>query len=144
MKNIYLLSFTFMFFISAIVVSTHVYSQSKPKGMVKIKVEPPEDFTVFYDRFHADSAFQMSRIRDPLLGMKVEDGQEILWNSESWELMNTKVQDLDPSIFKTKTKLKKKFFEQEVWRESPDYYAAHKFELHGNKWYLVFAYKEIF
>lgn len=111
--------------------------------MVRIKAGPPEEFSVFYDRFHTDSAFQMSRIRDPFLGMKVKEGNEILWNSKNWELMKTRIQDFDPRIFKTKTKKKKKYFEQEVWRENPNYYAAHRFELHGNKWYLVFAYKEI-
>lgn len=142
MKNLFTFSYTLSVFLLAFTFSQPVYSQGKPKGMVKIKGGPPENFIIFYDRFHSDSLFQISRIRDPLLGMKKRQGQEILWTIKDWDLMTTRVQDLDLSVYKTKTKQKKKYFEQEVWSDNPDYYAAHRFQLHGSKWYLVFAFLE--
>lgn len=144
MKNLFRLSSTFIVFLLAFMFSTEVFSQGKPKGMVKIKAGPPEDFSVFYTRFHADSIFQMSRLREPLLGMKKIQGQEIPWTINNWDLMITKVQDMDLSIYRTRVKNKKKYFEQEVWTENQNYFSAHRFELHGSKWHLVFAYQESF
>ena len=144
MKNLFRLSSTFIVFLLAFMFSTEVFSQGKPKGMVKIKAGPPEDFSVFYTRFHSDSIFQMSRLREPLLGMKKIQGQEIPWTINNWDLMITKVQDMDLSIYRTRVKNKKKYFEQEVWTENKNYFSAHRFELHGSKWYLVFAYQESF
>jgi hypothetical protein len=144
MKNLFTISFAVFVFFGSFSFSQPLYSQGKPKGMVKIKGSPPENFFVFYDRFHRDSLFQISRIRDPLFGMKKLQGQEIPWKIKDWDLMTTRVQDMDSSIYKTKIKQKKKFFEQEVWSSIPEYYAAHRFELHGSKWYLVFAFEESF
>ncbi|MFD2201755.1 hypothetical protein [Shivajiella indica] len=136
------LSFIFFMIMSALFYSHDLYGQKKPKGMVKIKGGPPENFDVFYSRFHQDSIFQLSRLKDPLLGMKKINGQETPWTLDNWDYMTTKIQDFDASHYKTKTKRKKKYFEQEIWSENLEYHAAYRFELHGSKWYLVFAYKE--
>lgn len=117
------------------------YSQRKPKSMAKIKGSPPEDFAVFYERFHSDSAFQMSRIRFPLQGL-IDDGyEEIAWTPENWELMRTRIYQVDTTKFKTKVKKKKKYFEQKLWIEGTSFSSKRRFELLGNRWFLVYAYE---
>lgn len=43
----------------------------------------PDDFLKFYDRFHSDFDFQISRIVFPLAG-KIEEAGEGYWQSENW------------------------------------------------------------
>jgi hypothetical protein len=51
----------------------------------------PHDFIEFYNNFHADSTFQMSRIVFPLAGL-VQEGDSILtlvemqWQKEDWKI----------------------------------------------------------
>lgn len=52
----------------------------------------PADFIDFYERFHADSAFQMEHIIWPLEGIPDNAGQRIIdrsfrWNRENWRIM---------------------------------------------------------
>jgi hypothetical protein len=51
-----------------------------------------EDFDKFYDKFHKDSIFQMSRIIFPLDGIKVEYDGEKKWSKK--ELDYTENQNL--------------------------------------------------
>lgn len=52
----------------------------------------PEDFHTFYDAFHSDSAYQMSHIIFPLLGIKQVEKDSILvpiehrWKASEWKL----------------------------------------------------------
>lgn len=109
--------------------------------MAKIKGSPPEEFPVFYERFHSDSAFQMSRIIFPLQGLRVEGMDELPWTPDNWELMRTRIYQVDSTGFKTKVKFKKKYFEQTLWIEGTDFSSKRRFELLGNRWFLVYAYE---
>jgi hypothetical protein len=128
-------------FLFTIFIVTDGFSQRKPTGMSKIKGSPPEEFPVFYERFHADSAFQMSRIIFPLQGLRVEGMDELPWSADNWELMRTRIYQVDSTRFKTKVKLKKKYFEQTLWIEGTNFSSKRRFELLGNRWFLVYAYE---
>lgn len=48
-----------------------------------------DDFDAFYQRFHADSAYQMQHIQFPLPGvsaMSDEDPTTFRWEADSWQL----------------------------------------------------------
>lgn len=131
----------FLVFFFAFFVASDVFAQGKPIGMAKIKGTPPEEFPVFYERFHSDSAFQMSRIMFPLQGLRVEGMEEIPWTAENWELMRTRIYQVDSTRFKTKVKQKKNYFEQTLWIEGTKFSSKRRFELLGNRWFLVYAYE---
>ena len=51
----------------------------------------PDDFHIFYDKFHSDSSFQMNRILFPLKGQtkaidSTKIAQEIFWQQNQWIL----------------------------------------------------------
>ena len=56
------------------------------------KNELPRDFLDFYDKFHADSAYQVDHITWPLRGIprikdqSIEDLENFHWKKENWEL----------------------------------------------------------
>lgn len=140
MKNHFRQVLAFLVFFFTIFVSDS-FSQGKPKSMAKIQGSPPEEFSVFYERFHSDSVFQMSRIRFPLSGIMEIGKEEIPWTPEKWELMRTRIYQVDTTQFKTKVKLKKKYFEQTLWIEGTNFSSKRRFELLGNRWFLVYAYE---
>lgn len=55
----------------------------------------PEDFEIFYDKFHEDSTFQLSHIQFPLEGAKEASGGTVdlmvpvKWNKEDWTMHKT-------------------------------------------------------
>jgi len=133
--------FIYLFLFFSIMVISDCFGQGKPKSMAKIKSSPPEDFAVFYERFHSDSLFQMARIRFPLDGLIVDGNDQIIWTPDNWELMQTRVYQVDTTQFKTKVKKKKKYFEQTLWMEGTNFSSKRRFEILGNRWFLVYAYE---
>jgi hypothetical protein len=141
MENHFKQVLAFLLFFYATIAISETFAQGKPKGMVKIQGSPPEEFPVFYERFHSDSAFQMSRIIFPLQGLRQFGMEEIPWTADNWELMRTRIYEVDTTQFKTKVKLKKKYFEQTLWIEGTQFSSKRRFELLGNRWFLVYAYE---
>lgn len=98
-----------------------------------------EDFDKFYDRFHKDVNFQMSRIKFPLEGEYVDGAQTEKWDKNNWIMMKEKIYDIDRSQFKVQYKKTEDSFFQKVWLENAGFSAEYRFELIGKKWYLVYA-----
>lgn len=101
-----------------------------------------EDFDTFYDRFHADEAFQRSRVRWPLQGMTLEDGDEIPWTRDNFPIMKVRIYDIDTSEYKTEFKKEPSRFTQRVWLEDSEFNSEFRFELIEGKWYLVYVLDE--
>lgn len=141
MKNHYRQESAILVFFFSIFFATEGFGQGKPTGMAKIKGSPSEEFSVFYERFHSDSAFQMSRIIFPLQGLRLKGMNELPWTADNWELMRTRIYQVDSTRFKTKVKLKKKYFQQTLWIEGTNFSSKRRFELLGNRWFLVYAYE---
>ncbi|MFN7045969.1 MAG: hypothetical protein ACK4M1_12300 [Flavobacterium sp.] len=98
-----------------------------------------ENFDGFYDKFHKDSVFQMSRIKFPLDGVKFDSGEEIKWSKNNWTILKTKIFDVDTSEFKIEYKKNNDSFYQKFWIENSGFWGEYKFGLIENKWYLVYA-----
>ena len=98
-----------------------------------------EDFDKFYDKFHKDSIFQMSRIIFPLDGIKVEYDGEKKWSKKNWTTLKTKIYDVDTTEFKIEYKKTNDSFYQKFWIEDSGFWGEYRFGLINNKWYMVFA-----
>jgi hypothetical protein len=98
-----------------------------------------ENFDEFYKKFHSDSLFQISRIKFPLAGKKVDGFEEIKWTKKKWSLMKTMIYDIDTTVFKTEYKKSSKEFKQKIWLENSGFNTEYRFKVIHNKWYLVYA-----
>jgi hypothetical protein len=114
--------------------SANIISSTDPDKTTSI-----ENFDDFYNRFHTDSLFQMSRIKFPLKGIKVDYEGEKKWSGKNWITMKTKIQDVDTSEFSTEYQKTDKSFMEKFWIEDTGYSSEYRFKLIRKKWYLVYA-----
>jgi len=98
-----------------------------------------ENFDKFYDRFHSDSSFQITRIKIPLKGLRFDGEKEIKWSKDTLPFLSTKIYDVDTTEYKVSFKKTETEFKEKVWIENSGFWCEYKFELIDNKWYLVSA-----
>ena len=98
-----------------------------------------EDFDTFYDKFHNDSAFQMSRIQFPLEGKSVSPSGTTQWTRDNWNLIKTKIYNVDTSQYNVNYNKTEDTFTQKVWLEDAGFKWKCRFELIDKKWYLVYV-----
>ena len=99
------------------------------------KTKKPEDFDQFYDRFHKDSSFQVSRLKFPLGGQN-QFGKP--WTTSNWHLLKGKIYDVDKSKFKVDFKKTSTDFYQRVWLDASGFSSESRFKLIDGKWFLVY------
>jgi hypothetical protein len=114
--------------------STHKTATTGQKGKIKI-----ENFDQFYNRFHTDSLFQLSRIKHPLQGKLVDGTESGKWTKENWMLMKTRIYDIDTTQFKTSYQKTDVSFVQKVWIENSGFSSECRFEVLDGKWYLTYV-----
>jgi hypothetical protein len=98
-----------------------------------------EDFDIFYEKFHNDSLFQMSRIKFPLKGVKVDSDGKLEWSKSNWATLKTKIFDIDTTQYKIEYKKTKHSFYQKFWIENSGFWSEYKFDVIDKKWFLVYA-----
>jgi hypothetical protein len=98
-----------------------------------------EDFSKFYNRFHTDYSFQISRIKFPLQGVKVDGFETKNWSRKNWSMMKIKIYDIDTTWYKVNYKKTDNSFTQKFWVQDTGFSSEYRFELIKNKWYLVYA-----
>ncbi|HRD06029.1 MAG: hypothetical protein U0V54_14900 [Saprospiraceae bacterium] len=119
---------------------TVISCSSTKKGQKDI--EGIENFDQFYNRFHSDEGFQLSRIRFPIEGLNIDGNKTTTWNKNNWAVLTVRIFDVDKKKFRTSHKKTATTFEQKVWLEDAGFLSEYKFELIGKKWYLVYAYDQ--
>ncbi len=112
--------------------------ESARQGISKSSIE---SFDSFYDRFHKDSIFQISRLRFPLGGGPDRGDVNEEWTKENWSMLKTKIYDVDTSQYKVYFKKLKKSFTEKVWIVNSGFKLEYRFELIDNKWFLVSAFE---
>ena len=132
-----------LFFKFLIIISLFLYSYDK-REINRISESDNrkiiiEDFDRFYDKFHKDSIFQISRIKFPLDGAKFDSGEEMKWSKNNWTMLKTRIFDVDTTEFKIEFKKNNDSFYQKYWIENSGFWGEYKFKLIENKWYLVYA-----
>ena len=123
--------------------SSNTQKTAEPNGKsstttVSRKKSKVENFDKFYDRFHTDSAFQMSRIKFPLGGGYHTVDNSTKWTAENWHLMTTRVYDVDNNKYKATYSKTETSFTQKIWIDSAGLFVECRFELVDGKWFLVY------
>ena len=125
--------------------SSNTPKVSEPKGQSSAttvaapkKKSKVEDFDKFYDRFHADSAFQMSRIKFPLKGASTNLDKSTSWTPQNWQMLRTRIYDVDKNQYKVKYSKTETSFTQKVWVDGAGFSNECRFELVNGKWFLVY------
>lgn len=98
-----------------------------------------ENFDQFYNRFHSDSLFQLSRIKHPLQGMRMDGSETIKWTKDNWMMMKTKIYDIDTTQYKTSYQKTDVTFNQKVWIENSGFSSECRFEVMDGKWFLTYV-----
>ena len=97
-----------------------------------------EPFDSFYDQFHSDIYFQLSRVQFPLGGELVSiDGGEP-WTKEDWEPHLQKVTDISDPEYDTEIIRKDEEVIDKVWLRDSGFSIERRFEKIKGKWYLVY------
>ena len=101
-----------------------------------------EDFDKFYDRFHTDSLFQISRVKFPIEGFCVSSDTIAKWSTKNWLMIRTRIYDVDKTQYKVSYNKTDKTFTERVWIENAGLVTECRFELIGGKWWLVYLQDE--
>lgn len=85
-----------------------------------------ENFDVFYNEFHSDSFFQISRIKFPLEDHYRDGFEKNKWIKVNRVLLKTKVYDVDTSEFKTEWRKTGTSFVQKYYLENAGFSLEYK------------------
>lgn len=108
----------------------------------KLTDKGDESFDSFYDKFHKDEAFQLSRLKFPMEGMTIDGNKKTKWTSKNWSPLKVRIYDVDKKQFKSSFKKSPTTFEQKIWIEDSGFMSEYKFKLIDKKWYLIYAYEQ--
>lgn len=99
---------------------------------------PSESFDSFYNKFHKDSLFQLSRVTFPLKGYAMDTSENIMvWKKENWIMHKNTTQEMDTSIFKVETEKSPHLYKEKIYIEGGGYSSERVFQKVNGKWYLV-------
>jgi len=100
--------------------------------------ENVEKFEEFYEKFHLDSAFQLSRIKFPIKGNYSDFDTTSNWTSENWELMKLTIDKVDTLEYRIEFEKKEKKVFEGVYCKDCGFSFECEFELIDNKWFLIY------
>ena len=131
-----ILSLIFVFCALALVAGCHSSHKSVPGSAPRLVTE---DFDRFYDRFHTDMEFQLSRVHFPLGGYRADGIQEAKWSKDNWPYMKVRIYDVDTSLYQVSYHKTDREFVQKVWLEDSGFSSEARFILIKKRWYLVYV-----
>ncbi|MEN9610336.1 MAG: hypothetical protein RLZZ628_1150 [Bacteroidota bacterium] len=97
------------------------------------------DFQQFYEKFHADSAYQMAHIQFPVAGADSysSDPNPRPWTPENWIIHKPLIDSLVRSEFTLKMENPPLVVES-IFHKSAAFAAERRFLKSGNEWYLIY------
>lgn len=120
--------------------STRKTATTEKRSSTKGRIE---NFDEFYNKFHKDSVFQVSRTKFPLGGMSVSGSEKTKWTRTNLPLLKIKVYDIDTTQYKISIKRTANSVIQKVWIEDSGFKFECRFKLIDNKWFLVYVLDQI-
>lgn len=126
-----------LYLLTLLTLITSCKTKSVTKDKITTTSSSVEDFDRFYNRFHADSAFQMSRIVFPLEGMYTDGHEEKIWDKKNWIMIRTRIYDVDTTKFKVEYEKAGNTFTQKAWTENSGFSSQCRFMLINKRWHLV-------
>ena len=115
---------------------------AKTEKVAAKKPAAVENFDSFYDRFHTDSLFQISRVKFPIEGFCVSSDTIAKWSTKNWLMIRTRIYDVDKTQYKVSYNKTDKTCTERVWIENAGLVTECRFELIGGKWWLVYLQDE--
>ncbi|MEI6946396.1 hypothetical protein V9K67_04280 [Paraflavisolibacter sp. H34] len=98
-----------------------------------------EAFESFNKRFHADSAFQLSRIAFPLQGKSIEGNEQHAWTRQNWHFLKQPVNEQGaPPGYRRGLNRTDSTVTEKLWIEDSGMMTERRFERKGNKWFLTY------
>lgn len=105
-----------------------------------------DSFDLFYEKFHSDTAFQLSRVVFPLPGINTEDMSILdsvyFWEEENWEFHN-KPQIDDSSEFGIEVERTDSLVVEVIFSKDPGLVVRRQFKKVNGEWYLI-NYESVF
>ncbi len=116
-----------------------VKPEIKKESTKKSKAVKYENYNTFYNRFHRDSLFQMSRVKFPIGGYFTDTvGEERTWSKTNWIMHRSKIQEADTSIYKVNIESATTVKKEELFIEGGGFKVERKFQRINGKWFLVY------
>jgi len=134
MKNPILLTTIFIILLSCKITGKHT-----SQGLIPHQVSKTETFEDFNAKFHADSAFQLTRITFPLGGHQVDAFEEKGLKKESWQVMKVPVEaPIDTLEYNRIIERTDSSVTEEIWVEDSGFHVKRTFKQRSGKWFLTF------
>lgn len=97
-----------------------------------------EDFDKFYQKFHNDSLFQMSRVKFPLKGYEMDTTEQTKsWSKQNWTMHRAKISEVDTAVFKTDIEMNSNFRKERIFIDGGGFNSERVFKRINGKWYLT-------
>lgn len=102
----------------------------------------PQGFRTFYEKFHADSVFQLSHIRFPLEGIPpVEDAtvdtDNFKWQQEDW-VLHRPFNSMEGSFVRNFQPVGNDLVIEQIRHASANYGMQRRFAREGDSWVLIY------
>lgn len=97
-----------------------------------------ESFETFYEQFHRDSLFQISRLQEPMQGLVIEGKSISQWGNRPWVMHRAGKGNLDPDIFKVEQDRVGDRLIERIYEPGSILYNERHFELINGKWFLTY------
>lgn len=97
-----------------------------------------ENFDNFYQRFHKDSLFQISRVQFPLKGQKFNLKGTSAWKKETWMMIKGTANEVDKADFNVKTIKKPDSYFEGIYCKNCGFSFEMEYRLINGRWYLVY------
>ena len=96
-----------------------------------------EEWMEFYEKFHSDSLFQVSRISENFEGTKFYGDTVQNITKSNWRFIHSGVYDVDTSLYKTEVNISDDRVETRIYVENSGIDIKLTYEKINDKWYLV-------
>ncbi len=102
----------------------------------------PDDFVAFYEKFHQDSAFQMTHINFPLDGYPTQADSSIAetgfrWTADKWQMH--RLENFSDSLYTRDFDLTVPGVVAEITRQKDTPFGSYRrFYKRNNEWFLIF------
>lgn len=120
-----------------------VDNHPKNKNVNKKEVASPsgkktEKFELFYDKFHNDSLFQLSRVQFPLKGQQIHLKKSGSWKKENWLMIKARASEIDRNQYNVKILRKDNSYFEGIYCKNCAFSFEMEYELINGKWFLVY------
>ncbi len=106
--------------------------------VISLSLKNAENFDNFYQRFHKDSLFQISRVKFPLKGQQVRMTGASNWKKENWLMIKAKAGEIDRTLYNVKTLKKDDSYFEGIYCKNCVFTFEMEYKLINGKWFLVY------